>query len=192
MFIIMTTVCVAFVGSLLRLSIIKRSDKPQEGSTGSTRSSSSSRASPRQFYNFLMLASRVIRIIFYYCDDFVSTECNVTAMLAGASSSTRSWPRRASRAAPFDLPQHDDPDDKPSSGSGGSDTGSVGARQARRPCERGVPTDQELAAASRRCSAECRRAPFSHQAARLQPLTVARAVPRPRWRRHLIENAAGP
>ena len=31
------------------------------------------------FYNFLQLASRVIRVLFHYCDDYVSGQCMVTA-----------------------------------------------------------------------------------------------------------------
>ena len=150
MFIIMTTVCVAFVGSLLRLSIIKRSDKPQEWVNRFYPLVILLACLPLvNFYNFLMLASRVIRIIFYYCDDFVSTECNVTAtpgwrflihaLMAAASVV---WLLHLS------LPQHDDPDDKPSSGSGGSDTGSVGKLAKLADLyERGVLTDQEFAAA---------------------------------------------
>ena len=79
MFIIMTTVCVAFVGSLLRLSILKRVDIPKAWL---------SRFYPViivlaclpliNFYNFLMLANRVIRVIFYYCDDYVSEHCYVS------------------------------------------------------------------------------------------------------------------
>ena len=79
MFIIMTTVCVAFVGSLLRLSILKRVDIPKAWL---------SRFYPIiivlaclplvNFYNFLNLANRVIRVIFYYCDDYVSQHCYVS------------------------------------------------------------------------------------------------------------------
>jgi hypothetical protein len=80
MFIIMTTCTVAFLGSLLRLSLIRRSDCPKAWM---------SRFYPLvailgflpliNFYNFLNLASRVFRVIFYYCDDFITDQCMVTS-----------------------------------------------------------------------------------------------------------------
>ena len=73
MSIIMTTIIVITLGSLLRLSLIKRYDAPD--------------AWMRRFYpilvvlvvlplfnfsNFLLLASRSVRILWYYCDDCAS------------------------------------------------------------------------------------------------------------------------
>mmetsp|Transcript_5502 Transcript_5502/g.11916 ORF Transcript_5502/g.11916 Transcript_5502/m.11916 type:complete len:129 (-) Transcript_5502:277-663(-) len=31
------------------------------------------------FYNFMMLASRVIRVKFHYCDDYITEDCMVTS-----------------------------------------------------------------------------------------------------------------
>jgi hypothetical protein len=73
MFIIMTTVCVAFTGSLLRLSILKRSDTPEAWLRRFYPIVMALAALPLvNFYNFLMLASRVIRVIYHYCDDYIS------------------------------------------------------------------------------------------------------------------------
>lgn len=79
MLIIFTTVAVVSLGSLLRLSIIKRYDSPEAWLK---------RFYPLvvilamlplfNFYNFLMLASRVMRVLWYYCDDYITTACMVT------------------------------------------------------------------------------------------------------------------
>ena len=79
MTIIMTTVAVITLGSLLRLSLVKRFDTPEAWLA---------RFYPLllvlvvlplfNFSNFLTLASRVIRILWYYCDDYVSTACMVS------------------------------------------------------------------------------------------------------------------
>ena len=103
------------------------------------------------FYNFLMLASRVIRIIFYYCDDFVTTECNVT--------STPGWHflvKTLTAAAGavwllhLTLPQHDDPADSlktPRGAASGSRADEIEKLHAL--YERGVLTEDEFAAGKR-------------------------------------------
>jgi hypothetical protein len=79
MTIIMTTVMVVSLGSLLRLSLVKRFDSPEAWLA---------RFYPLvvvlafmplfNFYNFLQLASRVIRVLWYYCDDYITGQCMVT------------------------------------------------------------------------------------------------------------------
>ena len=93
MFIIMTTVCVAFTGSLLRLSLLKRSDIPEAWLSRFYPIIMLLACLPLiNFYNFLMLASRVIRVIYHYCDDFITTECMIT--------STPAWEVRWSQPSP--------------------------------------------------------------------------------------------
>ena len=75
-----------FTGSLLRLSIIKKSDTPKAWMKRFYPLVVMLACLPLiNFYNFLMLASRVIRIIYHYCDDFVTESCMVT--------STPAWER---------------------------------------------------------------------------------------------------
>ena len=77
---------VVFTGTLLRLSIIKKSDTPKAWMNRFYPLVVILACLPLiNFYNFLMLASRVIRIIYHYCDDFVSSSCMVT--------STPAWER---------------------------------------------------------------------------------------------------
>mmetsp|Transcript_32441 Transcript_32441/g.64678 ORF Transcript_32441/g.64678 Transcript_32441/m.64678 type:complete len:350 (-) Transcript_32441:377-1426(-) len=79
MSIIMTTVVVVTLGSLMRLSLVKRFDAADAWLT---------RFYPVlivfvclpliNFYHFLTLAQRVIRILWYYCDDYITSHCMVS------------------------------------------------------------------------------------------------------------------
>ena len=139
------------VGSLLRLSIIKRSDKPEEWVMRFYPLVVGLACLPlMNFYNFLMLASRVIRIIFYYCDDFVSTQCNVTA--------TPGWHfliKTLTCAAGvvwllhLTLPQHDDPEDSRKASEGGATSRAGEIEKLHALYERGVLTEDEFAAGKR-------------------------------------------
>jgi hypothetical protein len=79
MTIIMTTVAVVSLGSLLRLSLIKRYDAAEAWLARFYPLVVVLACLPLfNFYNFLQLASRVMRVLWYYCDDYITTECMVT------------------------------------------------------------------------------------------------------------------
>lgn len=80
MHIIMTTVFVVFVGSLLRLSLIKRFDMSEEWIARFYPFIIFLACLPlMNFYYFMLLANRVVRVIWFYCDDFITGECLVTS-----------------------------------------------------------------------------------------------------------------
>ena len=69
MTIIMTTVTVVSLGSLLRPSLVKRFDSPEAWLFRFYPLVVVLACLPLfNFYNFLMLASRVIRVLWYFCD----------------------------------------------------------------------------------------------------------------------------
>ena len=79
MTIIMTTVLVVSLGSVLRLSLIKRFDAPEAWLARFYPLVVILACLPLfNFYNFLQLASRVMRVLWYYCDDYITTQCMVT------------------------------------------------------------------------------------------------------------------
>jgi len=79
MMIIMTTVVVIVTGSLMRLSLVKRFDAPQAWLARFYLLLLAFVTLPLfNFNQFLHLASRSVRILWYYCDDYITTECYVT------------------------------------------------------------------------------------------------------------------
>jgi len=79
MTIIMTTVTVITLGSLMRLSLVKRFDEPQAWLRRFYVPLCIFVFLPLfNFYDFLLLASRIVRILWHYCDEFITTECMVT------------------------------------------------------------------------------------------------------------------
>ena len=117
MFIIFTTVTVVFTGSLLRLSIVKKTDTPKAWMVRFYPIVVVLACLPLlNFYNFLMLASRVIRVIFKCARapeiEPHSSRCrahralharaqprSLRAQTATTSSRTRAWSRTRRRGS---------------------------------------------------------------------------------------------
>jgi hypothetical protein len=72
---VMTTVVVIMTGSLMRLSLVKRFDSPQPWLRRFYLPLLVLVFLPLyNFYDFLRLASRVVRILWHYCDERISIE----------------------------------------------------------------------------------------------------------------------
>lgn len=109
MFIIFTTVCVAFTGSLLRLSIIKRSDCPKTWMRRFYPLVFLLACLPLvNFYNFLNLASRVIRVIYPCAHPAGSNPRGATRCEPARTGRKR---RRTAARRRARLPRHADCDD---------------------------------------------------------------------------------
>jgi len=80
MTIIWCTLFVTFLGSALLLSLSRRSTHPTQWVVYFNGMLNVLSLVPFfNFYNFLQLASRIVRIKFFYCDDYISDRCMVTA-----------------------------------------------------------------------------------------------------------------
>eukprot|EP00966_Prymnesium_polylepis_P123990 2867301-Prymnesium_polylepis.1 len=78
MVIIFTTVVIAFVSTLLLLSMSRRGDKPKHWANRFSLLVTVLNLLPlMNIYNFCSLSNRVVRIKLFYCDDFITDDCMV-------------------------------------------------------------------------------------------------------------------